>query len=96
MKSTKLQNVEPSLSSEFTPQLNPYMTGKELKKAQEATKVFEDCSCVEEAWLMSNDSGLSDKWIKNDHLAGWDYPSSDTVAVARAKLEGRLLKTPSF
>ena len=77
--------------------MNPYMSAAELKKAQEPTKVFEDCSCVEEAWMASNGSGgaLSDKWIKNDHLAGWDYPSSDTVAAARAKLEGILLPQSS-
>ena len=44
---------------------------------------------MEEAWRQSNGStGLSEKWIKNDHLAGWDYPSSDTVAAAKAQLEG--------
>ena len=67
------------------------MTPAELKKAQEPTKVFEECSCVEEAWRASNESSLSEKWIKNDHLAGWDYPASDTVEAARAKLQGRLL-----
>ena len=70
--------------------MNPYMSSAELKKASEPTKVFEECSCVEEAWMQSNGSGaLSDEWIKNDHLTGWDYPSSDTVAAARAKLEGK-------
>ena len=65
------------------------MSPGELKKAQKPTKVFEDCGCVEEAWRHSNGSaGLSEKWIKNDHLPGWDYPSSDTVAAAKAQLEG--------
>ena len=73
------------------------MSPAELKKAQEPTKVFEECSCVEEAWRASNgSSSLSEKWIKNDHLAGWDYPASDTVEAARAKLQGRpLIQHPS-
>ena len=37
----------------------------------------------------------SEKWIKNDHLAGWDYPASDTVEAARAKLQGRPQTTDS-
>lgn len=41
-------------------------------------KVYEDCSCVLEAW-QNESTSLSKDWIRHEHLANWDFPSDAIV-----------------
>ncbi len=73
--------------SEFRPRLDPYASPEELEKASQPITVYDDCSCAEAAWRETN-SSLSDQWIKNDHMYGWDHPDDVSVQMARDKVAG--------
>ena len=66
---------------------NPYeaaSTKAEDKPKQ--TTVYEECSCVFEAWQKYNTT-LSDEWIKKDYLTDWEYPSKDVIETVGKRVE---------
>ena len=57
-------------------------------------KVFEQCSCVLEAWHKDNAS-KSDDWIIRDHLNDWNFPTADVVSMVRENVAGTPIDSAS-